>query len=70
MPSSQSFSKIQRRISLSPEPAAPVNSGLPLKTMASREPPCSTDLILAIMCWRNRKDPSLMRGSPAPKRPL
>ena len=39
MASSQSFSMIQRRISLSPEPASPVNSGEPLKTMASREPP-------------------------------
>ena len=38
MASSQSFSMIQRRISLSPEPASPVNSGEPLKTMARREP--------------------------------
>ena len=30
MPSSQSFSRIQRRISDSPDPAAPVNSGEPL----------------------------------------
>ena len=57
---------IQRRISLSPEPASPVNSGEPLKTMAMRLPP---GFILPIMCWRNRKEPSLMRGSPAPKRP-
>ena len=35
MASSQSFSMIQRRISLSPEPASPVNSGEPLKTMPS-----------------------------------
>ena len=41
MASSQSFSMIQRRISDSPDPAAPVNSGEPLKTIASREPPCS-----------------------------
>ena len=32
---------IQRRISLSPEPAAPVNRGEPLKTIASLEPPSS-----------------------------
>ena len=36
MASSQSFSMIQRRISLSPEPAPPVNSGEPLKTIAER----------------------------------
>ncbi len=67
--SSQSFSMIQRRISDSPEPAAPVNSGEPLKTMASREPPSDSGFILAIMCCRNRNEPSLIRGSPAPKRP-
>ena len=39
MASSQSFSMIQRRISLSPPPASPVNSGEPLKTMAMRLPP-------------------------------
>ena len=39
MASSQSFSMIQRRISLSPEPASPVNSGEPLKTMPRRLPP-------------------------------
>ena len=38
---------IQRRISLSPEPAPPVNSGEPLKTMASRPPPSSGALQLA-----------------------
>ena len=37
---------IQRRISDSPEPAAPVNSGEPLKTMAMRLPPSSTRLHL------------------------
>ena len=46
MASSQSFSMIQRRISLSPDPAAPVNSGEPLKTMARRLPPSSTRLHL------------------------
>jgi len=38
MASSWSRSMIQRRISLSPLPAPPVNSGEPLKTMAVREP--------------------------------
>jgi hypothetical protein len=38
MASSQSFSMIHLRMSLSPEPAPPVNSGEPLKTMARREP--------------------------------
>ncbi len=69
MASSQSFSMIQRRISDSPEPAAPVNSGEPLKTIARREPPSSGRFIFEIMCCRNRKLPSLIRGSPAPKRP-
>src|SRR6266540_2211789 len=31
--------------------------------------PCSTGFILEIMCCRNRKLPSLMRGRPAPNRP-
>ena len=52
-----------------PDPAAPVNSGEPLKTIASREPPCSAGFIFEIMCCRNRNEPSLMRGRPAPKRP-
>ena len=69
MPSSQSFSRIQRRISDSPDSAAPVNSGEPLKTIASRAPLSSTGSIFEIMCCRNRNDPSLIRGSPAPKRP-
>ena len=47
MPSSQSFSMIQRRISLSPEPAPPVNSGEPLKTIARRPPPSLGRLELA-----------------------
>ena len=38
MASSQSFSMIHLRMSLSPEPAPPVKSGEPLKTMARREP--------------------------------
>ena len=39
MASSQSFSRIQRRISLSPEPQSPLESGEPLKMMAMRLPP-------------------------------
>ena len=57
---------IQRRMLLSPEPASPVNSGEPLETIATREP---SGFILLIMCCRKRKEPSLMRGRPAPKRP-
>jgi hypothetical protein len=53
-------SMIQRRISDSPEPAAPVNIGEPLKTIARREPPCSGGRIFEIMCWRNSSEPSLM----------
>jgi hypothetical protein len=61
MASSQSLAMIHLRMSLSPEPAPPVNSGEPLKTMASREPclcaafgftgprTCST------MCCRNKQ---------------
>ena len=60
---------IQRRISDSPDPAAPVNSGEPLKTIARREPPSSAGFIFEIMCWRKSRLPSLIRGSPAPKRP-
>ena len=60
---------IQRRISLSPDPAAPVNRGEPLKTIASREPPSSTGFIFESMCCKNSSDPSLIRGRPAPKRP-
>jgi hypothetical protein len=52
---------------LSPEPASPVKSGEPLKTMARRVP-CG--FIVPSMCCRKRKEPSLMRGRPAPKRPL
>ena len=72
MASSQSFSRIHLRISDSPEPAAPVKSGEPLKTIAIREPPppfTSTGFIFEIMCWRKSSEPSLIRGRPAPKRP-
>ena len=61
---------IQRRISDSPDPAAPVNSGEPLNTIASREPPSVMGFIFEIMCWMNRKLPSLILGVPAPNRPL
>ena len=40
----------------SPESAAPVNSGDPLKTMARRQPLPSTGSILEIMCCRNRNE--------------
>ena len=60
---------IQRRISDSPDPAAPVNRGEPLNTIARRAPPSSGRFILEIMCCRNRKLPSLIRGVPAPNRP-
>jgi len=39
--SSQSCSRIQRRISLSPLPQSPLDSGEPLKMMAMRLPPCA-----------------------------
>ena len=60
---------IQRRISDSPDPAAPVNSGEPLNTIATLDPPSSGRFIFEIMCCKNKKLPSLIRGSPAPKRP-
>ncbi|SKS23261.1 Uncharacterised protein [Mycobacteroides abscessus subsp. abscessus] len=69
MPSSQSFSNIHCRILDSPDSAAPVNSGEPLKTIPSREPLPSTGSIFESICCRKRNEPSLMRGSPAPKRP-
>ncbi len=68
MPSSQSFSMIQRRISDSPPPAAPANSGDPENTMASRVPPSvpCTGFIFDSMCSRNRNEPSETRGRPGP----
>src|SRR3989344_2738742 len=62
--SSQSFSMIQRRISLSPLPASPVKSGEPFITIAIRLPPFD-GLILASMVCKNRSWPSLMRESRA-----
>ena len=66
MPSSQSFSRIQRRISDSPDPAWPENSGEPESTMPTREP---AGFIFDSMCWRKSSDPSETRGRPAPNRP-
>ncbi len=73
MPSSQSFSRIHCRIRDSPDSAAPVKSGEPLKTIATRLPPLPsavTGFIFESMCWRKSSEPSLIRGRPAPKRPL
>jgi hypothetical protein len=63
---------IQRRIFDGPDPASPLNKGEPLKTMAIFEPspPFSGGkCILEIMCCKNRNEPSLMAGNPAPNRP-
>ena len=65
--SNQSFSIIQRRISLSPLPASPVKSGDPLKTIPTRLPLSS---ILESMCCRNSNAPSEERGVPAENLPL
>ncbi len=65
MASSQSFSRIQRRISLSPEPQSPLESGEPLKMMAMRLPPFSGGFILASMVCRKSSAPSFTRGMPA-----
>jgi hypothetical protein len=66
MPSSQSFSRIQRRISDSPDPACPENSGDPDRTIPTRDP---AGFMWESMCCRNSSDPSETRGRPAPKRP-
>ena len=66
MPSSQSFSRIQRRISDSPDPACPEKSGDPDRTIPTREP---VGFMCESMCWRKRNDPSETRGRPAPNRP-
>lgn len=57
---------IHRRISDSPDPAPPENSGEPDSTIASRDPPPAAEagFILLIMCCRNSNDPSLIRGNP------
>jgi aconitate hydratase len=55
--------------------ASPVKRGEPLKMMPMRLPPVmplpstAIGFIFEIMCWRNRREPSLIRGRPAPKRP-
>ena len=53
MASSQSFSMIQRRMLLSPWPASPVNSELPLWTSAIRLPSGVLCFILLSMLARN-----------------
>ena len=67
----QSFSRIQLRISDSPEPAAPVNSGRAVEDDGQPRAAAlsSTGFIFEIMCCRNSNEPSLIRGSPAPNRP-
>src|SRR6266446_5671873 len=67
--SSRSCSRMKRRISLSPLPASPVNSGEPFMMMAMREPPSFGSLAWASMWSRKRSCPSLIRGRPGPKRP-
>ena len=53
MPSSQSFSMIQRRMLLSPCPASPVKRELPLWTSAMRLPIDVTCFILLSIFARN-----------------
>jgi hypothetical protein len=65
MASSQSFSRIQRRISLSPEPQSPLDRGEPLKMMAMRLAPFSGYFIFASMVCKNTSAPSFTRGIPA-----
>ena len=71
MASSQSFSMIQRRISLSPEPAPPVKSGEPLKTMAMREPASvlRRRLELGDHVLEEQQRAVVDARQPAPKRP-
>ncbi len=61
MASSQSFSISQRRILLSPWPASPVNSELPLWTSAMRLPSAELSFIFDAMLARNSIWPSLER---------
>ena len=53
MASSQSFSMIQRRMLLSPWPASPVNSELPLWTSAMRVPRDDSCFIFETMLAKN-----------------
>jgi hypothetical protein len=64
MASSQSFSRIQRRISLSPEPQSPLERGEPLKMMAMRLPPF-LGLHLGQHGLQEQQAPSFTRGMPA-----
>jgi hypothetical protein len=59
--SSQSFSRIQRRMLLSPWPASPVKSDDPLCTSAIRLPPAVLCFILDSLLTRNINCPSLER---------
>ena len=65
--SSQSFSIIHLRISLSPDPAPPVNIGELANMTTRREPPPEPDdsARLLHMCCRNSSELSLTRGKPA-----
>src|SRR3990172_3462430 len=69
MASSQSFSSIQRRISLSPEPQSPLDKGEPLKMMAIRSAAVlaihfGTSLSQNALRWRQLL-PSASRVRPA-----
>ena len=70
MPSSQSFSRIHRRISDSPDPAPPVNRGEPLKTIASRDPPSSAGSHLRdhVLQEQERAVGDARQASPEPAR--
>ena len=61
MASNQSFSMIQRRMLLSPCPASPVKSELPLCTSVMRLPIGVSCFILLSMLARNISWPSLER---------
>jgi hypothetical protein len=61
MASSQSFSISQRRMLLSPWPASPVNSELPLCTSAMRLPRADLPFIFDAMLARKSICPSLER---------
>ena len=66
--STRSDSNSQRRISDGPEPAPPVNSGEPLRTIPARPPPSETGRSFEATSWRNSICPSLMAGVPPGKR--
>ena len=70
MASSQSFSMIHRRISLSPLPASPVNSGDPLKTIAIRLPPSFRQLHLRQHVLQEQQRPVIDPRQPRPESPV